>query len=130
MPSSTCLKCMRIVPLGSTYCIQHKPKRRENKPRPHSRARGFTREYEKNRATTLKVSRVCVLCGQNGANTADHIKPRKYGIDNSLPNLAPAHKPCNSRRQDKPYTSEQQKRLAYYMYLLDEYLDAHKASII
>lgn len=121
MPSSTCIKCHRLIPLGASHCSDHAPKRRERK-RPHSRARGFTREYEKNRAITLGISRLCVLCGRMGANTADHVKPRFYGIDNTLPNLCPAHLSCNSSRQEKPLTDEQKRRLAQYLHLLDTYL--------
>jgi hypothetical protein len=38
------------------------------------------------------------LCGLAGATTADHIVPRKFGGDDSIDNLRPAHVSCNSAR--------------------------------
>lgn len=43
---------------------------------------------------------VCHLCGRPGADTADHIIPRASGGDDSLDNMRPAHKSCNSARGD------------------------------
>ncbi len=40
----------------------------------------------------------CHLCGRPGADTSDHLIPRSRGGDDSLGNLRPAHKSCNSRR--------------------------------
>lgn len=45
---------------------------------------------------------VCHLCGRAGADTADHLIPRAGGGPDALPNLRPAHRPCNSRRGDRP----------------------------
>lgn len=42
--------------------------------------------------------RICWLCGQPGANTADHRTPRAKGGTDELANLMPAHRGCNSRR--------------------------------
>lgn len=44
----------------------------------------------------------CHLCGREGADTQDHLLPRVKGGDNSLDNLRPAHRSCNSMRQDLP----------------------------
>lgn len=44
---------------------------------------------------------VCHLCGQDGADTADHVIPRSKGGPDTLDNLEPAHGPCNYARQDK-----------------------------
>lgn len=52
----------------------------------------------------------CWLCGREGADTADHVIPRKtirdLGLDSALlfdpENGRPAHKRCNSRRGVKP----------------------------
>lgn len=46
--------------------------------------------------------RVCHLCGMPGADSIDHIVPRSMGGDNSLDNLAPAHRRCNSSRGAMP----------------------------
>lgn len=40
----------------------------------------------------------CHLCGKPGATTIDHIIPVCLGGDNSLENLRPAHRSCNSSR--------------------------------
>ena len=45
---------------------------------------------------------ICHLCGRPGADTSDHLIPRSRGGDNSLGNLRPAHKGCNSRRGASP----------------------------
>lgn len=45
---------------------------------------------------------VCHLCGQPGADTADHLLPRSHGGDDSLDNLRPAHHRCNSSRGNRP----------------------------
>lgn len=34
--------------------------------------------------------------------SADHVIPRSKGGDNSIENLRPAHRHCNSARQDRP----------------------------
>lgn len=44
----------------------------------------------------------CHLCGRLGANSADHVIPRARGGSDALENLRPAHRRCNSARQDMP----------------------------
>jgi 5-methylcytosine-specific restriction endonuclease McrA len=41
---------------------------------------------------------ICWLCGQAGADSADHVIPRAYGGTNEDDNLRAAHVRCNSRR--------------------------------
>lgn len=125
MPKSTCLTCHRLIPLGSSHCGKHARKVQPRK-RPGPRQRGLDYEYEKNRGVCLSVSRTCVLCGKGGANSADHLKPRHFGIDNSLGNLAPAHLSCNSRRQEKPLSPEQWDRVDQYRVALNAYLSAQR----
>lgn len=122
MPKAMCLTCHRLIPHGSTYCTEHRPKR---KAKTSPRKRGLDYTYDKHRKITLGVSSECVLCGKPGANSADHIKPRAFGVDNSLHNLIPAHLSCNSARQDKPLNGAQQKRMGVYLYLLDSFLEAN-----
>lgn len=43
----------------------------------------------------------CHLCGQPGADSADHLVPRSRGGDDSLANLRPAHRTCNAARQNR-----------------------------
>lgn len=57
------------------------------------------REAQRLTALCLRVKgTVCHLCGQDGANTADHVIPRSKGGTNALANLEPAHEPCNRAR--------------------------------
>lgn len=61
------------------------------------------REAVRLTALCLRVKgRVCHLCYQDGATTADHVIPRSHGGPNVLENLEPAHRSCNSARQDMP----------------------------
>lgn len=46
---------------------------------------------------------ICHLCGQPGADTADHLQPVALGGPVYDPtNLAAAHQRCNTRRHTKP----------------------------
>lgn len=38
---------------------------------------------------------ICHLCGQPGADTADHVIPRSVGGSDALSNLKAAHRRCN-----------------------------------
>ncbi len=67
-------------------------------------------EYRRNRATILQDNPPCAICGQPGADTADHIIPYSMGGDHSIDNLRPAHHRCNSRLGAT--MQAQQKRLA------------------
>ena len=59
------------------------------------------RSWRRLRAACLQLhGDVCHLCGQPGADTADHLIPRSAGGLNQLENLRPAHATCNSKRQD------------------------------
>lgn len=47
----------------------------------------------------------CHLCGKPiavGQQSADHKIPRSKGGSDDISNLRPAHRSCNSARQDKP----------------------------
>lgn len=48
--------------------------------------------------TLAEYGDLCHLCMERGATSADHLLPRSLGGDDSLENLRPAHKLCNSRR--------------------------------
>lgn len=51
------------------------------------------------RAATLDAyGTVCHLCGRPGADSADHLIPRALGGPDTLDNLRPAHRSCNSAR--------------------------------
>lgn len=53
-------------------------------------------------ATLATKGRTCWLCGEPGADSADHRIPRSYGGDDSPENLWPAHGRCNSERGNAP----------------------------
>src|SRR5690606_2461474 len=64
-------------------------------------------------ATLAWKGRTCHLCGEPGANSADHDPPRSVLLARGVPNpddvglyLWPAHKVCNLRRQKRPVTPE------------------------
>jgi 5-methylcytosine-specific restriction endonuclease McrA len=53
------------------------------------------------RALLATQGTVCWLCGKAGADSADHVVPRsKCGTDD-LALMRPAHRECNSRRQNR-----------------------------
>lgn len=69
------------------------------------------RPWSRTVARVLRVKgTVCHLCGQPGADTADHIvtvaEARQRGWTrsrtNALANLEPAHQSCNRARSTKP----------------------------
>ena len=41
---------------------------------------------------------ICHLCGQPGADTADHLTPWSHTQNDSMDNLAAAHQTCNNVR--------------------------------
>ena len=45
---------------------------------------------------------ICHLCGQPGADTADHLIPWSHGGTDEPANLAAAHIDCNRRRGNRP----------------------------
>ena len=47
----------------------------------------------------------CHWCGLPGADSADHLIPRSHGGDDSLDNLRPIHRRCNSSRGNRPLTT-------------------------
>lgn len=48
---------------------------------------------------------ICHLCGQPGADTADHLTPWSQGGTDHPTNLAAAHQRCNRIRGDRPVTA-------------------------
>jgi 5-methylcytosine-specific restriction endonuclease McrA len=63
---------------------------------------GGRRVQEFTAAVLATWGTVCHLCGNEGADTADHLIPRsKGGSWWSLDNARPAHQPCNAARCDR-----------------------------
>ena len=63
---------------------------------------GGRRAVELTAACLAEWGDACWLCGQPGADTADHVVPRSRGGGNELDNLRPAHRRCNSARGNRP----------------------------
>lgn len=57
--------------------------------------------YRKNRAYVLGESTICWICGQDGADSVDHVVPWTLGGDDSIDNLQPAHIECNKSKGKK-----------------------------
>lgn len=57
--------------------------------------------YAANRRLLLKDNPVCHWCQTRAADTADHLTPYVLGGDDSLDNLVPACRSCNSSRGAK-----------------------------
>lgn len=94
MPYLTCLVCGALTPVGNSRCHLH---RRKAKPK----ATPYTYQYQRNRALLLKHDDLCWLCGNHGADTADHVIPKSHGGTDDIHNLRPAHKRCNSARGNR-----------------------------
>ncbi|MFD4977885.1 HNH endonuclease [Streptomyces sp. NPDC058424] len=99
MPFNLC-KCGKLYELSTTCpCSVARARMRERvRVRPSPAERGYNSEYRRNRRIILADDPLCAICGRSPATTADHIRPVSHGIDNSLTNLRPACKPCNSSR--------------------------------
>ncbi|SCL21670.1 5-methylcytosine-specific restriction enzyme A [Micromonospora inyonensis] len=100
MPSRPCLDCGDITTGSRCHgCRLARGRQRERtRQRPSARQRGYTTEYERNRATLLAASTTCGICGHPGADQADHRTPTSHGGAPALANLRPAHgtKPCET----------------------------------
>ncbi len=56
------------------------------------------------RASVLRVSDVCWICGRPGADSVDHVIPVARGGTDAFENLRPAHlNPCNRLKGDKDF---------------------------
>lgn len=60
--------------------------------------RTFTEEYKRNRKELLRDHPTCHWCKRRPATEADHVIPHDAGGPDTLDNLVPACKPCNSER--------------------------------
>lgn len=57
---------------------------------------GSTTRWRRLRAHVLaRDGGVCYVCGQAGANSVDHVRPRSLGGGDDLANLKAAHLRCN-----------------------------------
>ncbi len=77
------------------YCPSHQPDIRS--PTTKARRDG-SGDYERNRLIVLAGNPVCWICGQAGADSADHVIPVALGGSHALSNLKAAHLSCNLRR--------------------------------
>ena len=77
-------------------------------------ARGRTTdntEYRNNRAALLKGQPLCHWCQRKTADTADHLVEVDRGGDNSLSNLVPACRECNSKRGNQYKNARDRQRI-------------------
>jgi hypothetical protein len=77
-------------------------------------ARGRTtdnNEYRNNRTALLKGQPLCHWCHTKPADTADHLIEVDRGGDNSLSNLVPACRECNSRRGNQYKNARDRQRI-------------------
>lgn len=61
----------------------------------------YSYQYRVNRRALLRNNDVCWLCGQSGADSADHVVPVSLGGSDAMENLRPAHLECNKRRGNR-----------------------------
>lgn len=54
-------------------------------------AQRSSRPWRRARAAILRTSTICWLCGEDGADSVDHVIPVALGGTNALSNLRPAH---------------------------------------
>lgn len=72
---------------------------RHEQARGSATRRGLGSAYQQKREFILRRDGwVCWLCGQDGADTVDHVIPRSRGGESSDDNLRAAHRSCNARR--------------------------------
>lgn len=91
MPSYACRVCYRITP--HRYCADHKA------PRGPSSKATSRRGWNRLRRQVLERDRhVCWICGEAGADSADHLVPVSKGGTDTLDNLKAAHLWCNKSR--------------------------------
>jgi phage terminase large subunit-like protein len=68
-------------------------------------------EYRNNRTALLKGQPLCHWCHKKTADTADHLIEVDRGGDNSLSNLVPACRECNSRRGNQYKNARDRQRI-------------------
>lgn len=53
-------------------------------------------------AVLAEYGDTCCHCGQPGARSVEHVRPRSWGGTDDLANLRPAHLRCNLSRGTRP----------------------------
>jgi 5-methylcytosine-specific restriction endonuclease McrA len=85
--------CPEPTTPGTIHCPAHPPKR---SPSSIATSQPGWRQL---RQWVLERDRyVCQLCGEDGADTVDHILSAAQGGGNSLDNCQAAHRACNRRK--------------------------------
>ena len=89
MIMKTCIKCGRLIPLGTSRCAEHTLPRRSG-------------TYSREAKRLVEAATYCYLCGDGPRPgdpfVADHVIPRALAGPDTLDNLAPAHRSCNGRK--------------------------------
>lgn len=78
--------------------------------------------------TLLRYGTTCHICGQSGADSADHVIPRSHGGPDTLDNLRPAHRGCNTARSNQPLTASNVLVLLGPPRHVSEWLLAHRTA--
>jgi 5-methylcytosine-specific restriction protein A len=89
---------------GSRYCAEHQAEGKRDGDRPHARARGYSRRWEKLRSAKLAAQPLCEVCLAAGiteaAEVVDHKRPHRG--DATLlydwSNLQSLSKRCHDRK--------------------------------
>lgn len=100
--------CGQVVPAGFRCECQLKQdrarKKRFDEKRPSARERGYTSEWEKERAAYLRAHPTCRRCG-DPATTVDHVIPHKgnqrlfWDRTNWQPLCTPCHNSAKQREE-------------------------------
>lgn len=90
--------CAALTTAGAR-CDLHQREYGRLHPRGNTTRRGYGYEWQqKSRAVIERDAGWCYLCGQYGADTADHVIPKALGGTDDLDNLRASHVACNSRK--------------------------------
>lgn len=90
-PLIVCLRCGQAA--ATTPCAACTPRGRG------STARGYTYRWQQLSARVLREERgMCHICGRPGADTADHVIPKRAGGTDDRDNLRAAHRSCNASK--------------------------------
>lgn len=98
--------CGRLVPHGQLCACQIEAKRARNRRhdanRPTARERGYTTDWQKERAAFLIAHPDCARCG-NPATVVDHITPHRgnKALFWSVANWQPLCKDCHDRHKQR-----------------------------
>jgi len=86
--------CPALVDSGTTYCKQHTPIYKDD--RPSAWRRGYDYKWQGIRDAYLRTHSTCAKCGEK-ATEVHHIQPLAQGGTHEQSNLVPLCQRCHSR---------------------------------